>query len=242
MSLEFDTSVTASQIPEILVGGTLRPPQGLVMVAAAGNEADTAVAYPAHTTHVISVGATTPDGCQAVLERRARPKLVAPGGGSDAPNTDNPWTSRTATRGSTSRRSSSRRSPTGACALRPRGPEYEGTSMASPHVRRRGPADREQAARVASPANAVEARLEQTARDLGPRRLRHSLRVRARSARGRHGSLKTACGRPACRPPRVAGPPALIRGLPCTPAVSSSRPPARSPPRACSPHRPSPRA
>ncbi len=81
MSLEFDTSVTASQIPEIVSAVRHAHAKGSVLVAAAGNEADTAVAYPAHTMHVISVGATTLDGCQADYSNGGPGlKLMAPGG------------------------------------------------------------------------------------------------------------------------------------------------------------------
>ena len=80
MSLEFDTSVTASQIPEIVSAVRHAHAKGVVLVAAAGNEADTAVAYPAHTVHVISVGATTQDGCQADYSNGGPGlKLMAPG-------------------------------------------------------------------------------------------------------------------------------------------------------------------
>ncbi len=172
MSLEFDTSVTASQIPEIVSAVRYAHRKHVLMVAAAGNEADTAVAYPARTMHVIAVGATTQNGCQADYSNSGSGlKLVAPGGGSDAPNTDNPYDQQHCTPGveeppifqQTFTRDGSVRS------FGLRGSEYEGTSMASPHV----------AAAAAlliaskrlgshpSPA-AVETRLEQTARDMGP--------------------------------------------------------------------------
>jgi serine protease len=171
MSLEFDTSVTASQIPEIVSAVRYAHHKNVVMVAASGNEADNAVAYPARTTHVISVGATTKDGCQADYSNGGPGlKLVAPGGGSDAPNADNPSDIANCHPGideppifqQTFAHDGSVRS------FGIRGSEYEGTSMASPHVaasaalliasKRLGPHPS---------ANAVEARLEQTAFDLG---------------------------------------------------------------------------
>jgi serine protease len=171
MSLEFDTSVTASQIPEIVSAVRYAHHKNVVMVAASGNEADNAVAYPARTTHVISVGAITKNGCQADYSNGgSNLKLVAPGGGSDAPNNDNPADVANCHPGvdeppifqqTFSHDGSIRR-----FALR--GGEYEGTSMASPHVAASA------ALLIASKrlgshpsANAVEARLEQTAYDLG---------------------------------------------------------------------------
>jgi serine protease len=172
MSLEFDTSVTASQIPEIVSAVRYAHHKNVVMVAASGNEADNAVAYPARTTHVISVGAITKDGCQADYSNGGQGlKLVAPGGGSDAPNSDDPADIANCHPGidlppifqqTFAHDGSVRR-----FALR--GSEYEGTSMASPHVAAAA------ALLIASgrigkhpSADAVAARLEQTAYDLGP--------------------------------------------------------------------------
>jgi serine protease len=172
MSLEFDTSVTASQIPEIVSAVRYAHHKNVVMVAASGNEADSAVAYPARTTYVISVGATTQDGCQADYSNGGSGlKLVAPGGGSDAPNSDNPYDQQNCHPGvdeqpifqQTFARDGSVRS----FALR--GTEYEGTSMASPHVAASAAlliASRRLGRRPS--ARAVAARLEHTARDLGP--------------------------------------------------------------------------
>ncbi len=172
MSLEFDTSVTASQIPEIVSAVRHAHAKGSVLVAAAGNEADTAVAYPAHTMHVISVGATTLDGCQADYSNGGPGlKLMAPGGGSDAPNADNaadianchPGVDEPPIFQETFARDGSVRT----FALR--GPEYEGTSMASPHVAAAAALLIASKRLGSNPSpNAVEARLEQTARDLGP--------------------------------------------------------------------------
>jgi serine protease len=171
MSLEFDTSVTARQIPEIVSAVRFAHHKNVVMVAASGNEADTAVAYPAHTTHVISVGATTQNGCQADYSNSGSGlRLMAPGGGSDAPNTDNPLDQQNCHPGIDEppifQQTFARDGGVRSFGLR--GTEYEGTSMASPHVAAAA------ALLIASKrlgshptANAVEQRLEHTARDLG---------------------------------------------------------------------------
>ena len=55
------------------------------MVAAAGNEGHTAIAYPARAPDVIAVGATTEHGCLADYSNDGSGlTLVAPGGGADA--------------------------------------------------------------------------------------------------------------------------------------------------------------
>lgn len=91
MSLEFDSSITASQIPDIVHAIKFAHSKGAVVVGAAGNAAETAVAYPARTTHVISVGGTTERGCQADYSNSGSTlDVVAPGGGDDAPLDDDP--------------------------------------------------------------------------------------------------------------------------------------------------------
>ena len=85
LSLEFSTSVTASQIPSLLSAIRLAHRRGVVVVAAAGNDASEEIAYPARATDVISVGSTTADGCVAEYSNSGSDlDLVAPGGGSDA--------------------------------------------------------------------------------------------------------------------------------------------------------------
>ena len=85
LSLEFDITVTASQIPNIITAINYAHRHGVVVVAAAGNDSSRQLAYPAAAPSVISVGATTLDRCLAGYSNiGAKLDLVAPGGGDDA--------------------------------------------------------------------------------------------------------------------------------------------------------------
>ena len=169
MSLEFDSRVRASQIPDIVSAVHYARRRGAVVVGAGGNQADPAVAYPARASGVISVGATTERGCEADYSNTGRDlDVVAPGGGADAAHDDDPWD---ASHCRPDLRGRYIFQQTFTTDIRhfglPSG--YEGTSMASPHVagiaaliigtHRLGPHP--------SP-RAVEDRIKQTARDIGP--------------------------------------------------------------------------
>jgi serine protease len=85
LSLEFDITVTAAEIPDIIGAINFAHRHGVVVVAAAGNDSSQRLAYPARAHAVISVGATTRDGCLAGYSNGgAKLDLVAPGGGDDA--------------------------------------------------------------------------------------------------------------------------------------------------------------
>ena len=165
LSFEFPTAITRSQIPNILDAIRYARRRGALVVGASGNAAAAAVAYPARSDDVLSVGATTQFGCQADYSNAGSDlDLVAPGGGIDAALEGDP-NCKAARAGMdifqmTFRSNSPRRFtfPSG----------YIGTSMAAPHV----------AATAAlviasgvlgpkpSPA-AIERRLKLTSTDLG---------------------------------------------------------------------------
>ena len=80
LSLEFDTSIDAAQIPTVLSAIAFARGKGAVIVGASGNEASQAIAYPARANGVISVGATTEHLCQADYSNQgARPRPRGPG-------------------------------------------------------------------------------------------------------------------------------------------------------------------
>ncbi|MFL5894083.1 MAG: S8 family serine peptidase [Thermoleophilaceae bacterium] len=169
LSLEFDSSITASQIPDIVSAIHYAHKKGAVVVGAAGNAAETAVAYPARTTYVISVGGTTEHGCQAEYSNSGSTlDVVAPGGGDDSPLEDDPGdvaNCRPDQRGRDVYQVTFTRVP----ATFGLPSNYEGTSMACPHVS--AIAALIIATKVIGPnprPSAVEARIKETATDLGP--------------------------------------------------------------------------
>jgi serine protease len=132
LSLEFSSEVTASDIPELIEALRYARRRGVVVVAAAGNEGHTAIAYPARAPDVVAVGATTEHGCLANYSNDGSGlTLVAPGGGADADLPDDPNCHPELPSG----RDVFQMTFTGSSPRRfgfPSG--YEGTSMASPHV------------------------------------------------------------------------------------------------------------
>lgn len=87
LSLEFlpNQVTSASEIPEIVGAINYAHRHGVIVIAAAGNDQDRRVSYPARARNVISVGATTADRCVADYSNAGNGlDLVAPGGGSDA--------------------------------------------------------------------------------------------------------------------------------------------------------------
>jgi serine protease len=132
LSLEFSSSVSASDIPELIEALRYADRHGVVVVAAAGNEGSSAVPYPARAPHVIAVGATTEHGCLASYSNDGPDiTLVAPGGGPDANLPGDPNCNLELPPG----RGIFQMTFTGSSPRVfgfPSG--YEGTSMATPHV------------------------------------------------------------------------------------------------------------
>jgi serine protease len=167
MSLEFDSDVTAHDIPQLLSAVAYAHRKGSIIVAASGNEGSRLVAYPARATNVVSVGATTEHGCLSEFSNGGPGlDLVAPGGGNDAYLPDEPNCRSDQPPG----HNIFQVTLTGAADRRRFGipDNYEGTSMAVPHVS--ATAALVIASGVLGPdpsPAAVEQRLKQTARDLG---------------------------------------------------------------------------
>jgi serine protease len=92
LSLEFPSYVRAAEIPDVVAALRYAHTRDVLVVAAAGNHTDLAVAYPARVRSVLAVGATTITGCQADYSNAGEDlDLMAPGGGVDAPNSDGAW-------------------------------------------------------------------------------------------------------------------------------------------------------
>jgi serine protease len=164
MSLEFSTNVRASEIPDITAALRFAHDNGVVVVGSSGNEGEARVAYPARTGDVVSVGATTDDGCLADFSNDGFGlDLVAPGGGDDADISNDPGCH--AGRHGTDIYQMTYTNSVSRFGL-PSG--YDGTSMAAPHVSATA------ALVIASgvlghkpSADQIECRLKATARALG---------------------------------------------------------------------------
>src|SRR3954451_8966185 len=134
LSLEFGTQVRGGQIPDVLSAIRYARRRGVTIVAAAGNQADSQVAYPARAPGVIAVAATTDRGCEAdYSDAGTDVDVSAPGGGVDAPNDDNPWDQQHCRPDQPGR---DIYQETFTSSVRKFGLPggYEGTSMAAPHV------------------------------------------------------------------------------------------------------------
>jgi len=138
LSLEFPSYVRAAEIPDVVSALRYADTREVVVTAAAGNHIGhrEPVAYPARARSVLAVGATTVTGCQAEYSNASADlDLMAPGGGFDAPNFEGTWDA------AHCKPNSLGRPIVQQTFKRPRRVQqfgfprnFEGTSMASPHV------------------------------------------------------------------------------------------------------------
>ena len=171
ISVELEVPATAAQVPEIVSAARAAERRGLVIVSSSGNSGESYVNFPAAAPGVISVGATTIRGCRAAYSNEGPGlDLVAPGGGGDAAHRDNPRDDAACRPGATGPsivQQTFRREGAVRSFSFPR--NYVGTSFAAPHVSAAAAMiiATGRVGRNPSPA-AVERRLKETARDLGP--------------------------------------------------------------------------
>jgi serine protease len=136
ISLEFPPGVRASEIPDVIRALRYARRHNALVVGAAGNKADVVVAYPARAHSVLSVAATTITGCQADYSNSGDGlDLAAPGGGPDAPNHDSVWDKAHCDPDRPGKPIFQQTFPRRNLVSRFALPDnYEGTSMAAPHV------------------------------------------------------------------------------------------------------------
>ena len=164
MSLEFSTSVRRSEIPDITAALRHASRLGVVVVGSSGNEGEARIAYPARTSNVISVGATTDGGCLADFSNDGFGlDLVAPGGGDDADLSNDPNCSPGRHGGDIYQMTY-----TDSVARFGLPSGYDGTSMAAPHVSAAAALVIASGVLGARPSpSQVECRLKATAKALG---------------------------------------------------------------------------
>lgn len=169
LSLEFLPNVESFDIPDVLSSIRYATRRGAVVVAAAGNYRGARVVYPARAQKAIAVGATTARGCLADYSSIGQDlDVVAPGGGGDALDLDDPYDVEHCSATGSPRPILQQTYTSGFRRFGLPG-GFEGTSMAAPHVS--AAAALVIAAKRLGPRPtplAVQQHLQATARDLGP--------------------------------------------------------------------------
>lgn len=91
LSIEFDASTTAKDIPGVLSAIRYANSKGSLVVAAAGNDSTDSVTFPARAPNVLAVGASTEHRCLSLYSNFGTGlDIVAPGGGRDRAISDDP--------------------------------------------------------------------------------------------------------------------------------------------------------
>ncbi|MEA2387646.1 MAG: serine protease, partial [Thermoleophilaceae bacterium] len=168
MSVEFDSTLHASDIPDVIDAMDYAHRKGAVMVGSAGNDGSGTLAYPARYSSVIAVGATTSDGCRAsYTDFGSGLDVVAPGGGSDDPSDGSDWDATHCHPGEGGReiyqQTFRQHHPTDFHLF-----GFEGTSESAPHVSAIAALVIASGRLGAHPTpEAVQSRIQDTARDIG---------------------------------------------------------------------------
>jgi len=165
LSLNFRASVTKDRISQLIEAIDDATARGSLVVAAAGNEGLSSVAYPGRAEHVLAVGATTESGCLSSFSNHGPGiDVVAPGGGADAPFRDDK-SCVSGRRGRPVYQMTTARQRVDRFVISGR---FLGTSMATAHVSATAALVVASGVLGPDPAPAaIETRLEKTARDLG---------------------------------------------------------------------------
>ncbi len=166
LSLEFDSGVRSADIPQLLSAINYARSRGVLVIGASGNEGDTRVSYPANAPGVMSVGATTETGCVAEFSNGGyRLDIVAPGGGAASTATGE-QRCRSASRPARNIAQTTFSGKSLSVFGIPK--DYEGTSMATPHVTAAAALVIATGVIGSNPSAAqLESRLMSTARDFG---------------------------------------------------------------------------
>jgi serine protease len=164
MSLEFSPDLRAAEIPGVRSALRYASAHGVVVVGSTGNEGQARVAYPARTGLVISVGATTDDGCLSDFSNDGVGlDIVAPGGGDDSNLPRDPHC-QIGHHG----HDIVQMTYTGSVRRFGLPSDYDGTSMAAPHVAATAALVMASGVLGAAPTpGQVECRLKATAKPLG---------------------------------------------------------------------------